>query len=200
MIITSCSTLGGDYHNYAHLYKQSNQIVDPEYLVYHSQKDISTLFFQVNSARILYARKSKSDPYRGEVIFHYRIYDELGSKELKDSGSFFMEDIVMVLEDKKVKGSFDFNFKLGDSGFMKLFCTDKNRNSTIEKHIILDKRDQGRGQFYLLKNENGNLMYDNFIDTKQVIEIESNFNKSSNLFARLYTRKFPISAPPFTAT
>ena len=78
MIITSCSTLGGDYHNYAHLYKQSNQIVDPEYLVYHSQKDISTLFFQVNSARILYARKSKSDPYRGEVIFHYRIYDELG--------------------------------------------------------------------------------------------------------------------------
>jgi len=198
--MVSCATIGSSYQNYAHLYKNTDQVVDPEYIIYHNDVDSSTVFFQINSSKVLYTRKSKSDPYLGKVTFHFRIYDQVGSKLIKDSGSFYLEDEVLELKENVIRGQFKFNCTMGEYGLIKLFCTDVNRNSIVEKHIGLDKRSKETAQFFLIKDHLEIPIFKNFVNKGQTIQLESNFNRSEYIYIRQYIREFPISLPPFTAS
>ncbi len=190
--------MGNSYQNYAHLYKDTDQVVDPEYIIYHKESDSSTVYFQVNSSKILYTRKSKADPYFGKLYFHYRVFDQLDSKVIKDSGSFYLEDQVLELKENKIRGQFKFDYKIGDNGVIKLFCKDVNRNSMIEKHISLDKRSKESSQFFLIKDYSGIPIFKSYVNQGQQIQLESELNSSATIFIKHYIRDFPISLPPFT--
>jgi len=194
----SCASLGSSYQNYAHLYKENDQIVAPEYIVYHNEMDSSSVYFEVNSSKILYTRKSKSDPYLGKLNFHYRVYDQLDSKLIKDSGTFYLEDKVLELNDSQIRGQFKFSYKLGDQGLIKLFCKDVNRNSIVEKHISLNKSSKATSQFYLIKDQLDVPIFKNYVNKGQEVKLESKLNISTPLYIKHYVRDFPISLPPFT--
>ncbi len=83
------------FQNYAHLYKSSVHLLDPDYIVYHHLPDKSTLFFSVSASKLLYVRKNKSEPYEGKLSFHYQIYAGEESEEIIDSGSFMITDKVV---------------------------------------------------------------------------------------------------------
>ncbi len=200
MQLISCATIGGNYQNYAHLYTNTDQVVDPEYIIYHNEVDSSSVYFKINASKILYTRKSKTSPYLGKVTFHYRVYDQVDSKHIKDSGSFCLEDQVQELNNDVIRGQFKFDCKIGDYGLMKLFCTDINRDSKVEKHINLDKRSKQTAQFFLVKDHMGFPIFKNFVNKGQAIQLESNLNSSEYIYIRHYDREFPMSLPPFTAS
>ena len=196
----SCSSIGKSQQNYAFLYKSSGQMVDPDYIIYHDELDSSKVFFKMESDKILYTRKSKADYFSGKIVFHFEILKDISSKEILDSGSFFIHDRVEEVEDKVIYGDFSFKAKIGDVGLMKIFCADQNRNSIVEKHVNFNKSSLVNKQFFILKNENKKPIFSNYIDSSEVLNLESNLNRGKTLFLRNYSRTFPISPPPFTSS
>ena len=198
--VYSCSTMGNVQHNYAHLYKSAGQILDPNYIIYHHNPDSSKVFFQIESSKILYTRKNKTDIFSGKILLHYEIVENISNKSILDSGSFFINDQVNEVVDKIIYGDFTVSAKIGNNRLMKVFCADQNRNSIVEKHVLLNKVNANSRQFFLIKNHNNNPVFTDYIDTNKRITIESVLNKSKQVYLRHYLREFPISAPPFTSS
>ena len=200
LLVCSCSTIGNVQQNYAHLYKSTGQLADPDYIIYHHNSDSSKVFFKIESSKILYTRKNKADEYTSKILFHYEIVNEISSKSIVDSGSFFISDKVRQVEDKVIYGGFTFSAKIGDNKLMKIFCADQNRNSIVEKHVLLNKVSSNSKQFFLIKNNKNNPVFNDYIDSKTQLSIESILNKGKTVYLRHYLREFPISPPPFTSS
>ena len=198
--VYSCSTIGNVQQNYAHLYKSTGQLVDPDYIIYHHQTDSSKVFFQIESSKILYTRKNKTDVFSGKILLHYEILENISGKSIIDSGSFFIHDQVNEVEDKIIYGNFTFSAKMGDDKLMKIFCADQNRNSIVEKHVLFNKVKVNSKQFFLIKDYNDNPVFTDYIAANKRITIESILNKNEQIYLRHYLRDFPISPPPFTSS
>ncbi len=196
----SCSSIGKSQQNYAFLYKSSGQMVDPEYVIYHHHLDSSKVYFKMESSKILYTRKNKADFFSGKVLLHYEIVKDISSKEIIDSGSFFIHDKVKEVKDKIIYGDFSFSASMGEVGLMKIFCADQNRNSMVEKHVFFNKSTFSSKQFFVIRDHKDKPIFTNYVDSTSVLTIESNLNKGKTLFVRKYQRKFPISPPPFTSS
>ena len=52
LLVCSCSTIGNVQQNYAHLYKSTGQLADPDYIIYHHNSDSSKVFFKIESSKI----------------------------------------------------------------------------------------------------------------------------------------------------
>ena len=198
--VYSCSTIGNVQQNYAHLYKSTGQLVDPDYIIYHHQTDSSKVFFQIESSKILYTRKNKTDVFSGKILLHYEILENISGKSIIDSGSFFIHDQVNEVEDKIIYGNFTFSAKMGDDRLMKIFCADQHRNSIVEKHVLFNKVKVNSKQFFLIKDYNDNPVFTDYIAANKRITIESILNKNEQIYLRHYLRDFPISPPPFTSS
>ena len=198
--IYSCSTIGNIQQNYAYLYKSNGHLVNPDYIIYHHDADSSKVFFQIESSKILYTRKNKTDIYSGKILLHYQIVESISEKSIIDSGSFFIHDQVYAVEDKIIYGNFTFSAKMGEDRLMKIFCSDQNRNSIVEKHVSLNKVNANSKQFFLIKNYKNNPVFTDYIDTNKRVTIESVLNKNEQVYLRHYVREFPISPPPFTSS
>ena len=200
VLFSSCSSLGKSKQNYAHLYKSTGQLVNPDYIIYHHEEDSSRLYFQIESSKVLYTRKNKGDVFSGRVLLHYEILENISSKVILDSGSFLIHDKVKAVSSKLIQGNFSFNAKIGDKKIMKVFCADQNRNSMVEKHIVLDKENISSKQFFLIRNAANVPVFTNYLNTRKGITVESSLNKSKPFYLRHYLRVFPISPPPFTSS
>ena len=62
-------------------------------MIYHHENDSSQVYFNINSAELLYVRKDKSEPYHASVLIHFRLYGGIDSKIILDSASRKIEDI-----------------------------------------------------------------------------------------------------------
>ena len=169
-------------------------------MIYHHQDDSSQVYFNINSAELLYVRKDKSEPYHASVLVHYRLYSGIDSKIILDSASRKIEDITDEKSSKSILGNFSIPVPMGGKYFLKLLTTDLNRGSVDEAHLLVDKRKTSGSQFFLLKKLPEEVpLFTNYIVNDNEFVVESKMNKNSEFQGRFYNRKFPLAAPPFSA-
>lgn len=196
--LVSCSKQGTQSTNFSQVYGTKNVTIRPDYVVYHQSNDQSTLFFKIHSNQILYARKDKTQPYQAQVIMHYETYAFDNRKELLDSATVKIFDTVEEKSSKYLSGEMKLKAMLGKKYYLKVFATDKNRNNTFEKTILMDKLDKGSDQFFLIKKKEGDaLIFDRFVSEITEVTITSEINKGGVIYANQYFRDFPLAAPPF---
>ncbi len=185
--------------NYAHLYSGTASILQPDYIIYHHQKDSSQVYFNINSSELLYVRKDKSEPYHASVLVHFRLYSGIDSKIILDSASRKIEDITDEKSTKSILGNFSIPVPMGGKYFLKLLTTDLNRGSVDEAHLLVDKRKTSGSQFFLLKKLPEEVpLFTKYIVNDNEFVVESKMNKNSNFQGRFYNRKFPLAVPPFS--
>jgi len=185
--------------NYAHLYSGTASILQPDYIIYHHQKDSSQVYFNINSSELLYVRKDKSEPYHASVLVHFRLYSGIDSKIILDSASRKIEDITDEKSTKSILGNFSIPVPMGGKYFLKLLTTDLNRGSVDEAHLLVDKRKTSGSQFFLLKKLPEEVpLFTKYIVNDNEFVVESKMNKNSDFQGRFYNRKFPLAVPPFS--
>ena len=82
-------------------------------------------------------------------------------------------------------------------GNLDIEIVDLNRSKNFYGTLPINKSKLSNRQFFLLKDTNNKVIYNNYFQNDQSIFIESNFNKR-NLYATNNNISFPLSPPPFS--
>lgn len=184
--------------NYSHLYSKELSRLHPDFIVYHHRVDSSRVYFKVKTDEMLYVRKDKSEPYRSNVIIHYRLYNTIDSKVLVDSASRLIEDVTEEKLSREIVGSFNIKAEKGKNYLLKIWTTDFHRSSVDEKHVNVIKQGNG-SQFFLLSSTTTHQpIFTNYLTKSGEFSLTSAMNKNSILYERCYYRNFPLASPPFS--
>lgn len=199
-MLHSCAKQVNSNTNYAHLYNGKNTTIQPDYVVYHKSKEETELHFRINSNDILYARKDKSQPYQANVRIHYALYGPESKKLILDSASVYVADETTKKSAKFLTGKIPIKAAFGKNYTLRVTAIDMNRNNSNDQVLALKKTSTTGAQFFLVKNkETGGLLYTNYLNKPQMVEVLSEENRGKFVHIQRYFRDFPIAAPPFSS-
>ena len=126
----------------------------------------------------------------------YIIYKK-NQKEIIDSGSHLILDYYSENKRTCLDTSFKIQFPINQLGNLDIEIVDLNRSKNFYGTLPINKSKLSNRQFFLLKDANNKVVYNNYFSNDQSIFIESNFNKR-NLYATNNNISFPLSPPPFS--
>ena len=192
LLLTSCAIS----KSVSYSFQDNKNTLHPQFLIYHHSETTSKLYFQIHTEDILYSRSNVSEKFSSKIRLQYIAYDE-NRKEIIDSGSFVIFDRYLLDKKLKIDTNFSIFFPNLQSGFVDLNVLDINRNREFLKTIRIDKLNVYNRQFYLIKDTNNQLLYDNFFFKGQSVFIQSEFN-NQRIFAKNINNSFPLSPPPFS--
>jgi len=193
-LLFNCSTTHSVVNNY-----ESNRALmfHPDFVIYHQEHMLSTLFFQINTDEVLYTRSGRDQPFVAKLKLEYTIYED-GKKHLIDSGSLFIKDVYQDQKNFHINGENIFKFSNGTKGNMELKLTDLNRSREFKKHILIDKQVLSNIQFFHLQDSMGYTRFDHHFFNGQLIYITSDLNSNKLLYALRNNTVFPLASPPFS--
>jgi hypothetical protein len=177
-------------------FQDNKNSLHPQFLIYHDSETASKLYFQIFTEDILYSRLNVSEEFSSKLKLQFIAYNE-NRKEIVDSGSLVITDKYLKNKKIKIDTNFSFLFLKSNKGFLDLKLVDINRNREYNKTIKIDKLNDYNRQFYIIKDTNNQLLYDDFFFKGQSIFIQSEFN-IQRLYAKNINTSFPLSPPPFS--
>jgi len=185
--------------NYVEKYSQGEGAFNPDFVVYHNSKDCTQLYYRLNAAELLYARKDKTQPYRSKVAIHWEVYDSEDKKTVLDSASVMIEDASSGVEQKHLLGKIGLKLLSEKNYNLFIQTKDLNRNKSNEQIILINKKNQTAGQFFMIKDSTGLWpTFNNYTFDGGTYQMESNLNAQKTVYIKYYKREFPIAPPPFS--
>ncbi len=185
------------YQNVSYLYNFTTQQKTPEYLVFHTNDSISTLYFKVNTSHLMYEKSDANDYYCSRFNLKIELYENYQLNTPIDSFSREYSDTSYAFQNKELIFGMDFTLKNSDC-ILKVTFSDYNQHFISVSYINIYKKNKfSRQNFVLLDTENVPL-FKNILPKNQAFKIRINDSFIKKLYVNCYFREFPIAGPPFS--
>ena len=186
--------------NVAQLYSDAEIVFHPDYLLYHTSNDSSTLYFKINTNELLYAREGFMTNFTSKFIIRYELLADYEAKQVIDSASIHYFDTVFTVRKKYITDSFNIKIPFGKNYVLRLSATDINRTKEFVSYLSVYKQNDRTNQNFIIRDKNNQPVFENYFDGQQAIRIIYRKDTLSRLFVKYYKNKFPIATPPFNFT
>ena len=169
----------------------------PKFKVYHHRESQSKLFFKLLTNEVLYTRNNRNQPFQANVILKYKV-NYVNNKSIVDSGTIQIKDQYINYKHQSLDTSINFVFEVGKIGSIELNVYDLNRSRTTNKILKIDKLNQANKQFFILHDNNNEVLLKNHFHSDQTIYISSNFHRDKTIYTFNNHTNFPLPLPPFS--
>lgn len=177
-------------------YSAATNRLKPDYKVYHSSADSTTILFGIKAAKLLFANNTKG--FTANVSIRYELYNNLGDKLPMDTANFIFAYLSPTDSNTVLQGKFKVKLPKGSKGIAQLKLTDINRGQNNTTFVDIDKSNAFNSQNYLLlSNPDSALIYTSYISKTQVFNVLTNNPADSVLYVKYYSGEAPLPAPPF---
>ena len=180
------------------LYNPGKTELHPEYAVYHSAEDESTLFFRVLARELLFNRANPENENRALIKIDYIQYSSYIDQKIDSQGE---QEFVINADDidEIFNGSIKIKTEKGKSYFLELTMTDQMRQSRKADFIFVDRYSPKSQQNYLVLSYPGNEVgYGKFYFSDEKFRIISNRVSSGKMSISYYKPFNILPRPPFT--
>jgi GWxTD domain-containing protein len=184
--------------NAASLYNPENNLLHPQFVVYHFSPDSSRLFVKVSLPELLH-KKNENGISGVQVLISYHLYNDYESKFIIDSSS-----VVVGTDDEDGSQGFfvhSLNFKTpGPLNYiLEAEVKDNYRQQSAKSFIRVEKEGHQGAQNFLIKLASDYApLFRNYIASDETINILTSDPTPKTMFVRCYFRNFPLAAPPFS--
>ncbi len=183
--------------NVSYLYSNTDILLQPVYQVFHTSLDSSVLYFEINTSELLYARDGLMNDFISRFSIKYELLSNFDSRQLIDSMTSFFTDTVKETKRILISDSINMKVSSGHNYVLRLTATDLNRNKSYVSLLGVYKENKRSHQYFKLHNENGQILFDRVLSSKQGVRIFFKNDSIPVLYVKFYKNKFPIATPPF---
>jgi len=186
--------------NLAQLYNDTEIVLHPDYLLYHTSDDTSTLYFKVNTNELLYARDGFMTNFSAKFVIKFELLANYEAKQIIDSARVFYADTVFTNKRKAIIDSFNIKIPHGQNYVLRLTAFDINRSKEFVSYLNVNKENDRSNQNFLIRDETNIPVFEKYFDGKQSFRVIYRKDTLNRLFVKYYKNKFPIATPPFNTT
>ena len=173
--------------------------ISPQIKIYNKLEDITTIYFKINSSKIIYKIKNELSPPESNLLVNCRVYADKNYLQLVDS-------MLAIVKDKLVdKGQSELQFNLscklpeGKEYHLKIELSDQYGNRSEFFNFIIDKTNKVNRQYFQAMNakDSKTIVSDYIQNTDSIILQNENFG-GNKIICKYYNRFFPLPPPPFS--
>ncbi len=199
VFLVSCNTLGPPALDTrpVYLYNPGKTFLHPDYTVYHSGENESTLFFRVLCRELIFNQANPENQNRAKVRIDYKLYSSYADQKVEMSSSS-----EFIIDREKATDVFSGSVKMpieeGKSYFLELTLTDQLRDSKKIDFIFVDRYSQQSQQNYLvLSFPDHEIGFEKFYYSDEKFRIISNSITSGRMQVSFYKPAKILPPPPF---
>ena len=203
MLTAGCTTTKkASNQNLSFLYRRDASIIHPKFFVYHTSDSSSQLYFEINSAELLYAKqKFDATDFSASITINYRLTSSFESGEIIDSATITIYDKKITDGNRSIIGSMAIKAKTPNTYLLQVNITDVNRDQTARSYINIDKNNTHSAQNFIVRTTvTQEPVFKNYFDANEEVLISTRNKDLRKLYIRFYKRNFPVAAPPFSVT
>jgi GWxTD domain-containing protein len=201
--------------NLSDVYRKGEQLLHPEFVIFHSSDTTSTLYVKINPKELLFMRQP-DDRFKASFNIHYSLLENYESTTVLGEG---VDTYVIDQEDSKTPNVYSLKVKLpyvqrealktpqvagGWQGIMAINIADNQKNYNEDFFVNVDNTGkQNRQSFFVERKDNvaanhrsDVLMFKNYLSEKDSVRISYRDSTVKSLFVSCYFRNFPLAAPP----
>lgn len=199
VIVSACTpTKDLSVVNLSDLYRNNDRFYHPEFFVVHQTDSTSKLLARLNTKEFLFSRQS-DDHFRAFFTIRYRLADAYESiNVVLDSGSIAFS---INEEEKNHQKIYEVPMRLTKKSEMLLLVTihDNQKNFEEEFYVPVDNTSpESRQSFSAFTKGDEWPLFRNYISDHDSVKIVFRDSTVKKLFARAYSRTFPLAPPPFS--
>lgn len=197
-IVVGCYTYNRiSKQNVAYLYSDAKIMLQPDFILYHTSADSSTLYFKINTNELLYARDGFMNNFTAKFVIKFELLLNYESKQIIDSTSRLYIDTVFEFKRKTITDSLNIKIPFGQNYVLRITATDQNRSQYFTSYLNVYKENFRSNQNFLVIDEEDNPIFEKFINRNQKIKIIYSKDSLNHFIVKYYKNKFPIATPPF---
>ncbi len=197
MMISACVTVNKlGVSNLSYLYQGESNFADVRFVPFHTSEAVSRVYFKLELSGLLYEEPEPDADYQARFKISYQLYQGFTTHTLIDSGSVVYNDALFFGASMPFSSSFDVKTVYPGEFVLNLALTDLNADNTYTTYLELSKQSGYSRQNFLILNEFGGVIFDEFPAVSNDFRLRYNDSLSTNLSVRYYNRDFPIAVPP----
>lgn len=167
------------------------------YVAYHLSDSVTRIYYRLNTSGLLYSRNINDANYKARFKIHYELINTAYPKNIADSASAVFTDSLNYQVRNHIIDSMDIPAVFPGNYILNFGITDLNRKNYSITYINIRKSNYISSQNYLLRYQDGAIVFPQEIRQFNNLRIISNNKKPPRLFVRYYSREYPIALPPF---
>lgn len=196
--VWACSTSStSTRYDYTYLYDKEQKIIKPKLSVFHSERDSSTLFFELNSTDILYSKLKNKDSSIARIWVKYRLFSDDASKTLVDSTTQPLINYGANGVNNNLQAYVKFKTEVGKQYLLELRFRDANKDLNIARQLKVDKRKNNNQQYFLFKAGDQVIFNQQVSSANGISILKSPLVSSNNFSLNTSTKSFSMTPPPF---
>jgi len=180
------------------LYDPANNELHPDFVVYHSGVDESTVYFRLLVKELLFNQANAETRDQSRVKLSYELYSSYSEQVMDQRGE---QDFVVNKDEVRDNyiGSVKIDTEEGKSYLLKIIITDQIRQLSSIRMILLDRFNPRSQQNFLLVNYPGSdVAFERFFYPSETFRIVTQNPPQSNLRVAYYKPFSQIPKPPYS--
>ncbi|MCH8554799.1 MAG: GWxTD domain-containing protein [Schleiferiaceae bacterium] len=186
--------------NFAHLYSDGGNLLQPKFKVFHKSLDSTDIYFSFDAKGLLYNKTEDSgDDFVASFRIGYQLFSDYDMKVLLDSGSVVFEDQMTKPSNKLITGKLGIEIHremASKKPLLVLFVSDLNRKTSIPKFVNLSLKDSQSAENFLWTDTAGNVNFGNQFQLNTPFLLHYNLKGTLKYRVRYYNRNFSLALPP----
>jgi GWxTD domain-containing protein len=198
LLLVQCAPLNKmNYANLAYLYEPESNPSNFRLIAYHISHEQTIVHYQFDMSALLYQKNNNSQNYVSNFSIRYRLFDSFNSRMMVDSATFLFSDSLYFGSDQVYTSSFNLRTIYPGRFVLNISLEDLNRKSNYNTYLELFKSSENSRQNFLILDESGMPLYDEWTGPQQIIRIRYNKPELEKLYVSYFRNDFPIASPPF---
>ncbi|TXB65365.1 GWxTD domain-containing protein [Vicingus serpentipes] len=184
--------------NVAGIYMPGINLIDPSFKVFNKNDSLTQFYFRLNAENLLYTKKRSDSTYTANVEVTYQL-TEKDQKEIIDSATLKFVDFGKNNQLKYLDGTLELATQPNKEYDLIIMFNDINRDNYLKKRIYINRLNQFNSQNFLPTDTLGNVIFKNYFNIGDVVELKKNETNSNNTIAlKIYNIVHGIAKPPFS--
>ncbi len=185
------------HKNLAFLYNPNAVTLHPDYSVYHIDKDKSELNIKLLKDEMFFVKSSVNKSKYSSISIKYKIYNSFKSKIIADSATVSF-DFKYALTKDTIELSIPLKLKVDSTYSSIIYLTDLNRERKETNYLFISKRWYSSENYKITDLDNGQIIYDNWININKKYKIATGIHKNKKVFISYFKNEFKPALSPFS--
>jgi len=200
LLIIGCGTTSKvSNQDLSFIYDRGAAYIHPSFVVYHTSDSSSTLFIKISTSELLYTKPPTKNNYFANLTFSYTLLNSYDSKTFIDSDTILYSDTIQGTKKDFIIKTIDIKAKFPGKYLLKITIKDENRKYDCQSFINIGKENHNERQFFLIKNKDNSILFQNYLAKNQEIKLEYFDKTKTSIYVKRFPHVYYITPLPYSA-